>query len=80
MSRDLILYVRAGCHLCTDMLRDLEGLRTRIEFRYIVMDVDAEADLAARYGDRVPVLTANDTEICHYFLDEDCLRTYLESA
>jgi hypothetical protein len=45
-----------------------------------VQDVDEDATLAARYGDRVPVLVADATELCWYFLDTDRLREYLLSA
>jgi hypothetical protein len=41
-------------------------------------DVDADAALEARYGDRVPVLTdAADAEICHGRLDEAALHARL---
>ena len=36
--------------------------------------------LATRYGDRVPVLLAGDTELCCHFLDEDRLREYCRGA
>lgn len=42
------------------------------------IDVDADASLEARYGDRVPVLTdARGAEICHARLDEPALRARL---
>jgi Glutaredoxin-like domain (DUF836) len=45
---------------------------------FVEIDVDADAALEARYGERVPVLTdAAGAEICHYRLDEAALRTRL---
>ena len=42
------------------------------------LDVDADAALAARYGELVPVLTdAAGVEICHTHLDEAALRARL---
>ena len=39
------------------------------------LDVDADAALAARYGDRVPVLTdAAGNELCHGRLDPAVLE------
>ena len=72
--------MRQGCHLCTDMLQSLEHLKSELDFRYRVQDVDENAALADRYGDRVPVLVADANELCWYFLDPDRLREYLRSA
>lgn len=80
MTHELTVFVRQGCHLCTDMLLDLEYLKSELDFRYCVRDVDEDATLAARYGDRVPVLVAGMIELCWYFLDADHLREYLLSA
>jgi glutaredoxin len=73
----LILYVRRDCHLCVDMHRDLLALAPRLPIRVDLVDIDSDADLAARYGHKVPVLVAGDEEICHYFLDEPQLDEYL---
>jgi thioredoxin reductase (NADPH) len=42
-----------------------------------VLDVDADPALEARYDELVPVLLHDDTELCHYFLDEAKVREYL---
>ena len=80
LTHELTVFVRQGCHLCTDMLQSLEYLKSALDFRYRVRDVDEDAALAARYGDRVPVLVAGTTELCWYFLDSERLREYLLSV
>ncbi|HZS69213.1 MAG TPA: glutaredoxin family protein [Burkholderiales bacterium] len=56
------MYGRAGCHLCETMARTLRAFGVPFE----ETDVDADPALAARYGERVPVLTdAAGTELCH---------------
>lgn len=56
------------------MARALRALG--LEFEEI--DVDADAGLESRYGERVPVLTdAAGVEICHHRLDEAALRARL---
>jgi thioredoxin reductase (NADPH) len=45
-----------------------------------VLDVDDDPELATRYGERVPVLLAGDTELCCHFLDEDRLREYYRGS
>ena len=76
MPPRLTVYIRHGCHLCTDMVRELEQLQAELEFGYRLCDVDADAALTERYGDQVPVLLGGETELCRYFLDTDRLREY----
>jgi hypothetical protein len=80
LTHDLTVFVRQGCHLCTDMLQELEYLKSGLDFRYSVRDVDEVPALAREYGDRVPVLAAGATELCCYFLDTERLREYLLSC
>ena len=75
----LTVFVRRGCHLCTDMTQALERLRPELGFEYSEVDIDRNPDLLSRYDTRVPVLAAGDTEICYYFLEEQRLRAYLQS-
>jgi glutaredoxin len=75
----LTVFVRRGCHLCTDMTQALERLCPELGFEYSEVDIDRDPDLLSRYDTRVPVLAAGDTEICYYFLEEQRLRAYLQS-
>lgn len=49
-------------------------------FTVEVLDIDADPALAARYDELVPVLFGDpgQPELCHYFLDEEKVRAYLE--
>ena len=76
----LTVFVRRGCHLCTDMVQALERLRPELGFEYSQVDIDRDPDLLRRYDTRVPVLAAVDAEICYYFLEEQQLRAYIESV
>lgn len=53
------LYTRRGCHLCETALERLQRARRRYDFALEIVDVDTEPDLAARYGDQVPVVMVN---------------------
>jgi len=77
LQHQLTLYVRRGCHLCTDMAQALERLRPVYGFDYREVDIDADPKLARRYGTRVPVLAEGATEICDCFLDEQRLTGHL---
>ena len=76
----LTVFLRAGCHLCTDMLQSLERLQPEFGFEVEQVDIDNDPVLLRRYDTRVPVLVAGDTEICYYFLEEQRLRAYLRSS
>ena len=77
----LVLYSREYCHLCQDMLAALDSLRGEFAFAVTVLDIDADAELLARYDERVPVLMAGEgeeaRELCHYFLNVAAVRAYL---
>ncbi len=79
------LYSRGYCHLCDDMLEQLQAYRTRYSFEVSVLDVDADDALLALYDELVPVLVAqhNDGEpvqLCHYFLDLAQLQLFFNAC
>ena len=76
----LTLYARPDCHLCAEMLRDLEALEDRLAFTVETVDIDADPDLVARYDHKVPVLVGGGEETCPYFLDEPQLLEYLSRS
>lgn len=73
----LTVYSRVWCHLCDDLLAGLEPLREEFGFELRVLDVDEHPELEQRYGELVPVLMAEEKELCHYFLDVSVVRAYL---
>lgn len=54
-AQRLVLFTRERCHLCDRFLIELEIELGGAQAIHLV-DVDADADLALRYGLRVPVL------------------------
>jgi thioredoxin reductase (NADPH) len=62
------------------MTQELERLRPELGFDFATVDIDAEPELRDRYDTRVPVLAADDVEICYYFLDEASLRGFLQAG
>lgn len=80
-SKQVTLISRGYCHLCHDMELALQPLLAELGAVVQVLDVDADPDLEARYDELVPVLLEGNgethQEICHYFLDEGAIRTYL---
>lgn len=81
LKNNLRLYGRLWCHLCEDMRQALLPLQAEFGFDLEMLDVDTDACLQQRYGERIPVLTAvekqEEVELCHYRLDVSRLRQYL---
>jgi glutaredoxin len=73
----LTLYGRAWCHLCEDMRAALEPLLVEFGAQVIMVDVDADPLLEARYNELVPVLVCDGVELCHYHLDVARVRSAL---
>jgi hypothetical protein len=72
----LSVYSRRGCHLCEDLLGELEPLlrgRAAIE----VHDIDADPALRERYHARVPVVVGSGRELCEYRLDRAAILAWL---
>jgi hypothetical protein len=77
------LYSRSYCHLCEDMLAALQSMAPEGQaFEVDVIDVDADPALVERFDELVPVLYGrpDEPELCHYFLDAEAVRTYLDRA
>ena len=74
---ELILYTRAGCHLCDEMKAGLLAARPPLAFKLTEIEVGWEGGLAEKYGQLVPLLEMAGEEICHYFLDEARLNAAL---
>ena len=69
MRPTLTVLSRVYCHLCDDLIAQLEVFQQRYDFDIEVVDVDRHPDLEQKWGDKVPVLLDGEREICHYFLD-----------
>ena len=73
----LVLYVREGCHLCEHFLVELSvDLGPAVE-QLKVLDVDRDADLAVRFGLRVPVLEFDGDVLCEAVYDGPRVRLAL---
>jgi hypothetical protein len=76
------LYSRSYCHLCDDMLQQLQTFNLNDLFTVDVIDVDADDALVALYDELVPVLFGQrdgnePVQLCHYFLDVPRLQIFL---
>jgi glutaredoxin len=68
------LLTRADCHLCAAARRDIERICDDLGVSWSELDVDADRELRAEYGDRVPVILVDDREHGYWHVEEDRLR------
>ncbi|GJL74859.1 glutaredoxin family protein [Nitrosomonas sp.] len=75
----LVVFGREECHLCNQMIVDLQKRQKQIAFDFEVVDIETDPELRARFDDKVPVLMSlfDQKEICHYYLDLAALDDYL---
>ena len=74
----ITLYSRPDCHLCHVVRRMAERLRTEVPYELQEVDISGDADLEARYGTRIPVVTIDQGEVLAGRITEGDLRRALE--
>jgi hypothetical protein len=75
----ITVYSRRGCHLCEELLEELEPLvRGRAAVR--VEDVDTQPEWVELYGLLVPVVYYAGSEVCRYQLDRSAILQLLSES
>lgn len=77
---ELTFYTRAGCHLCEEMKAELGPLLEEFGLVLHEVDVDSDAELAARFGEEVPVLFLDARKVAKYRVDVKQFRRLLERS
>jgi glutaredoxin len=70
----LTLLTRAGCHLCEAAAETVARIGAEVGVVPEEVDVDADPELQAEYGDRVPVVLLDGREHSYFTVDVDRLR------
>ena len=73
----LQLLTRDGCHLCVTAAETLSRIGAEAGIVPHEIDVDADPDLRAEYGDRVPVVLLDGREHSYFTVDVVRLRADL---
>jgi hypothetical protein len=66
---EVVLYGKAGCHLCDEARMEIQSVRARRAFDLTEVDVSLDPVLHARYGERIPVVTVAGKEVFEYHVD-----------
>jgi glutaredoxin len=76
----VVLYSRAGCHLC-DLARDvLLAERATTPFELVEVDVAGDDELEGEYGIRIPVVEIDGEERFEYEVDAAELASIIRGA
>ncbi|WP_226924368.1 glutaredoxin family protein [Georgenia satyanarayanai] len=75
----VVLYSRAGCHLCDEARAVVLAECDRARARWREVDVDADPQLQARYGEYVPVVEVDGTVQGFWHLDPARVREALDN-
>ena len=65
---------REGCHLCATAEETLSRIAGEAGLPVERVDVDADPELQAEYGDRVPVVLLDGREHSYFTVDVERLR------
>jgi glutaredoxin len=80
VSPRVTLYSRAGCHLCEAAREVVARVCADLGESFDEVDVDADGDLADRFGDEVPVTFVDGRQHDFWRVDEARLRAALGDA
>ena len=77
---EVVLFGREGCSPCAHARDALRRLARDFAFELREQDVDEDPTLAARYGDRVPVIAVAGREVSEGRIDSGAVRRALVEA
>jgi hypothetical protein len=73
----VVLYGRAGCHLCEDALASITRVRSRVPFVLEQRDIESDEEWFKRYLERIPVVEIDGEVAFELFVDERQLERRL---
>lgn len=66
---EVIVYSRAGCHLCDVVKETLSQLQSAADFRWRDVDIDTDPELRRLYNDEIPVVFIDGRKAFKYHMD-----------
>jgi glutaredoxin len=77
MRHRVTLLVRVDCHACAAAREDIARICADLGVPWDTTDVDADPELRAEYGDRIPVILVDGREHGFWRVEEQRLREVL---
>jgi glutaredoxin len=66
---DVVVYSRAGCHLCDVVKETLTQLQGEADFQWREVDIDSDPELRQKYNDEIPVVFVDGHKAFKYRMD-----------
>ena len=79
MKARVVLYTKPGCHLCDEMKEQMRQANCAELYTLEEVDIEADAEMFARYRYEIPVLLINGIETFRNRLRADDFREYVSS-
>ena len=76
----VVLYGKAGCHLCEDARTEVEAVRQERGFDLTEIDISTDPVLFRKYGERIPVIEVDGKEAFELGVDRIALGRLLDTV
>lgn len=73
----VVLYVRAGCHLCATGREVVAGVTGELGVPFAEVDIDVSPSTRSLFGELVPAVTVDGVLVDHWRIDPMRLRRAL---
>ena len=77
---EVVLYTRAGCHLCEEARNVIRSVRAGNPFSFRSVDIDRDPALVELYNEEVPVIFVNGKKAFRYQVDAGELRKLVRAG
>lgn len=78
MDAVIVLYAKAGCHLCDEARAHLEDFADDYQITFDEVDIRRDPAIFERYRYRIPVITVNGAERLEGRIESDDVRALLD--
>jgi glutaredoxin len=77
---EVVLYTKAGCHLCEVARQAIEPFREEFGFTFRVISLESDPALRERYALNIPVILLDGREVARHKVSPGEFRRKLEEA
>ena len=80
MLINVTVYIRKDCHLCDQIIRDLNQIQKRIPHNLVLMDIETDSTLKDQFMMEIPVVETGPYRLKYPFSKEELEMTLAASA
>ena len=76
---EVVLFTKAGCHLCDHAKAAIVALRAKVEFGFREVDITLDAELFEEHQFDIPVVEVDGRRACKHRVDAPALLARLSA-